>query len=236
MFYSLMMYELHEKYPNLDDILSRHLPIDASCIAHTLGISDSLSADLKLIFDLSNRYNVIIRYWEDLRKVLQFVLSKERILKSLAFNEENLREILLRASEAQMKEIPLIPGYDGKRLVYRFTYHRYGSVSSGVEFEEYCAALLDRNGFTNIETTPGSGDHGVDITADKDFMTYAFQCKYYSSPVGNSAIQEVFSGKSIYKKQIGVVMTNSTFTKQAIEDAEKLSVILWDGDTLKAMG
>ena len=29
---------------------------------------------------------------------------------------------------------------------------------------------------------PGSGDHGVDMLAEKDSITYAIQCRYYSYP------------------------------------------------------
>ena len=58
------------------------------------------------------------------------------------------------------------------------------------------------------------------------------QCKCYSGNVGNSAIQEAFSGKSIYNADIAVVLTNSYFTKQAIEDAQLLRVRLWDREKL----
>ena len=104
---------------------------------------------------------------------------------------------------------------------------------SGEEFEDYCASLLKENGYINVETTKASGDHGIDIFAEKDFISYAIQCKYYSSPVGNSAVQEAFSGKGFYQKDIAVVMTNNSFTPQAIEEAQQLRVKLWDGDFLR---
>ena len=47
----------------------------------------------------------------------------------------------------------------------------------GREFEEWCADLLISNGFINVKGTPASGDQGVDITAQKDDVKYAFQCK-----------------------------------------------------------
>ncbi len=98
---------------------------------------------------------------------------------------------------------------------------------SGEEFEEFCADVLRGNGYTGVEVTKASGDHGVDILANKDGLKYAIQCKRYSKPVGNKAIQEVYSGKDIYKADIAVVMSNMNFTGQAIEDAKKLRVELW---------
>ena len=105
----------------------------------------------------------------------------------------------------------------------------------GLDFEYYCAELLKRNGFADVEVTQGSGDQGVDILAQKDDIKYAVQCKRYSMPLGNTPIQEINSGKMFYKCHIGVVMTNSTFTDGAIELAEATGVLLWDGSKLKDM-
>lgn len=106
---------------------------------------------------------------------------------------------------------------------------------SGQEFEEQCAELLKKNGFANVTLTPGSGDHGADILAEKDGISYAFQCKYYSNTVGNSAVQEAHSARTFYEKDIAVVITNSYFTHQAQEEAAKNHVKLWDKDTLRSL-
>jgi len=103
---------------------------------------------------------------------------------------------------------------------------------SGKEFESYCSLLLEKNNFTNIKLTQDSGDHGIDILAEKDDVTYAIQCKCYSSSIGNSAVQQAHTGKSIYHKDIAVVLTNQYFTSQAIEEANILGVKLWDRDKL----
>lgn len=105
----------------------------------------------------------------------------------------------------------------------------------GHTFEEWCAELLRKNGFVNVEVTPGSGDQGVDVTAVKDGIRYAIQCKCYSSDLGNKPIQEVYTGKNIYKCQVGVVMTNRHFTPGAKEAAEATGVLLWDRDKLEEM-
>ena len=68
----------------------------------------------------------------------------------------------------------------------------------------------------------------VDITAFKNGQKFAFQCKYYESPVGNKAVQEVYSGMAFYDCQKAVVITNNTFTPQAVELANKLGVELWN--------
>lgn len=106
---------------------------------------------------------------------------------------------------------------------------------SGIEFEKYCAYILSKNNFTEIKITPASGDHGIDILALKNEITYAIQCKCYSDNVGNAAVQQAHTGKSLYNKDIAVVMTNRYFTAQAIDEAKVLGVKLWDRDKLNEM-
>lgn len=105
----------------------------------------------------------------------------------------------------------------------------------GHEFEQYCAALLEEKGFLEVELTRASGDFGVDVLAEKDGISYAFQCKCYSHPVGVKAIQEIYAGRDYYDRMVGVVMTNQYFTAPAVKYAEKLKIMLWDRDYLDEM-
>jgi restriction system protein len=100
----------------------------------------------------------------------------------------------------------------------------------GHDFEYYCADILNEMGFVDVEVTKGSGDFGVDILAEKDGVSYAFQCKCYDKPIGVKAIQEVYAGKDYYDRMVGVVMTNQYFTQPAVDMAKKLNVMLWDRD------
>lgn len=106
---------------------------------------------------------------------------------------------------------------------------------SGSEFEEWCAELLRNNGFENVEISARSGDQGVDILAERNDITYAIQCKCYSHDLGNTPVQEVLTGKTVYHRHIAAVMTNRHFTKGAKEAASATGVLLWDRDKLKAM-
>ena len=105
----------------------------------------------------------------------------------------------------------------------------------GHEFEYYCADLLRRAGFLEVEVTRGSGDYGVDILAELEGVTYAVQCKRYDGPVGVKAVQEVYAGRDYYDRMVGVVMTNQYFTRPAVEGAQKLKILLWDRGYLESM-
>ncbi len=109
------------------------------------------------------------------------------------------------------------------------------SPETGIEFEEYCASILSKNGFEQVEVTQASGDQGIDITAYSQGVKYGFQCKFYSKPVGNKAVQEAFAGKEFYKCHVAVVLTNNSFTKSAVDLANRLGVVLWDGAVLNKL-
>lgn len=105
----------------------------------------------------------------------------------------------------------------------------------GHEFEYYCAELLEKKGFVDVEVTKGSGDYGADILAEKDGVTYAIQCKCYTAPIGVKAIQEAYAGRDYYDRMVGAVLTNQYFTTPAVEAAKKLKILLWDRGYLESM-
>lgn len=124
------------------------------------------------------------------------------------------------------------------RCVRRF-YHnrRTGSMDEmeGHDFEFFCAELLEKQGFMDVEVTRGSGDFGVDILAEKDGVTYAVQCKRYQGPVGVEAVLRTYGGRAYYECMVGAVMTNQYFTTPAVEAAKKLRILLWDRGYIEQM-
>ena len=105
----------------------------------------------------------------------------------------------------------------------------------GHEFEYYCAELLRKCGFQEVQVTRGSGDYGIDILAEKDGVTYAIQCKCYNGPVGVKAVQEAYAGRDYYDRMVGAVLTNQYFTQPALDAAGKLKILLWDRGYLEDM-
>jgi|GEM_PF-2519920 len=103
---------------------------------------------------------------------------------------------------------------------------------SGHEFEYYISNLFSNLGYRS-EVTKKSGDQGIDVICEKNGKRLGIQTKCYAAAVGNSAIQEVVAGKSFYKLDKVMVITNSYFTKSAMELASSNEVILWDRSVLK---
>lgn len=105
----------------------------------------------------------------------------------------------------------------------------------GHDFEYFCANVIEKNGYSRVEVTRGSGDQGIDIIAYRDGVKYGIQCKRQSNDVGNKAVQEAFSGKIYYNCHVGVVLTNRYFTPSAVDLAESNGIILWDRAKLLTM-
>ena len=122
-------------------------------------------------------------------------------------------------------------------LIKRYLKNRpkHFDTMEGHEFEYYCAELLQKNGFIEVEVTKGSGDYGADILAEKDGVTYAIQCKCYTAPIGVKAIQEAHAGRDYYDCMVGAVLTNQYFTTPAVDAAKKLKILLWDRGYLESM-
>jgi len=102
---------------------------------------------------------------------------------------------------------------------------------SGEEFEYFITQLFTTMGYKTIHTKL-SGDQGVDVIAEKGDIKIAIQTKCYSGVVGNSAIQEIVAGMKYYDADKAMVITNSSFTRSAVELAQKNNVQLWDRKTL----
>ena len=75
----------------------------------------------------------------------------------------------------------------------------------GYQYEHHCAKLLKQRGFRDVTVTKSSGDQGIDVIAYNENVKYGIQCKYYSYPVGNQAVQQAYAGAKFYDCNIAVV-------------------------------
>jgi len=97
----------------------------------------------------------------------------------------------------------------------------------GKTFEKYLESLFMKLGY-RVERTKYVGDYGADLVVRKDGIKTIIQAKRYKNKVGVKAIQEAVAAKGYYKCQKAMVVTNSFYTKQAINLAGANEVALWD--------
>lgn len=101
----------------------------------------------------------------------------------------------------------------------------------GRTFEKYLEALFNKLGY-RVERTQYVGDYGADLITQKDGVRTVIQAKRYKQKVGIKSVQEAVAAKGKYNCTNAMVVTNSFFTKAAIELAEANKVELWNRDRL----
>jgi restriction system protein len=106
-------------------------------------------------------------------------------------------------------------------------------------FERLTQRLLRESGFVHVEVTGRTGDGGIDgkgIARINGLMSFhiAFQCKKYKGSVGSPEIRD-FRGATVGRADRGLFITTGSFTKAAIEEANRdgaSPIDLVDGDQL----
>ena len=104
-------------------------------------------------------------------------------------------------------------------------------VETGEDYERFVRELCVSAGF-ECGMTPKTGDQGIDLIVRKDRIHIAIQCKYYSSAIGNSAVQEVIAGQKYYNCDYACVVSNQDYTDSAKELATAADVKLLSHETL----
>lgn len=102
---------------------------------------------------------------------------------------------------------------------------------TGEEFELFMTKYFATHGFKTTHT-PLSGDYGIDLILENDFVKIGVQAKCYSNKVTLSAIQEVVAGLRHYGLSSGMVVTNNYFQPSAIRLAKENNITLWDRNKL----
>lgn len=100
----------------------------------------------------------------------------------------------------------------------------------GYAYERIWAEKLRSMGYDAIATRAMS-DYGIDIIVDyHDGHKLGIQCKKHNSITSISAVQEVYSGGRYYDCDRFAVISESGFSSNAIQMAQKLGVYLSNGE------
>jgi restriction system protein len=165
----------------------------------------------------------------------------------LAAADQSPAEMLLRAFGGALVTVWIVPVALGALAIAaivigiakRVWRHRR-FVSSGMAdidqfggetFEQYLQVLFTKLGY-RVERTKFRGDYGGDLVLRKDGVRTVVQAKRWAKSVGVKAVQEAVAAKGYYDCSEAMVVTNSTFTRQAAHLARKNGVVLWDRDVL----
>jgi hypothetical protein len=106
-----------------------------------------------------------------------------------------------------------------------------------MQFEDHCIEFLKKQHFTIIDRSKfrqaNIGDEGCDILAskilNKQDSLFVVQVKFWQKSVGPAVIREIEGTKKLWGATDSCVISWSGFTDIAIETANELGVLLFDG-------
>lgn len=104
-------------------------------------------------------------------------------------------------------------------------------------FERVLCRLLMCDGYQNVRSVGGSGDHGADIIATKFNKRWLIQAKQWKKPVGVDVINETLRSLKDYNANIPVIASSNGFDsdakkQQTILQSQQVPLQLWDSNTL----
>lgn len=215
------LYSLKQVYDNITEPFMQKIDELTNKLK---GYIDDNFMDLQIKFYQLVRYGdygqLIIEDWEKEKKF--FITNVAFRFTKLAESEYKCLEDYFdyyfhKLQNAHEKEHP--EKYKSKDAISSET------VYTGEDYEVYIANILKQANF-KIKQTPKTGDQGVDLIAIKNDTTIAIQCKLYSKPVGNKAVQEVIAGRGFYMCDYGCVVTNNAYTDSARKLASTQGILL----------
>jgi len=186
------------------------------------GIRDSLTAEnyreLRMAATASGADRVLL--FVNREKLHDVLATAVETVKKEGHNIEVLQATMLRelgASSAPVEQLsePQVFGENG----------------NPIDYEVDCADALDKSGWST-RLTKSSGDQGADIIAEYRGHRVVIQCKFYSSSIGNRAVQEAVAAAAIYGAEHACVVSNQTFTRAAIQLAAANNVKLLHHEAL----
>lgn len=161
-----------------------------------------------------------------LRKLARYDEAIVEIQKAIAIDQsEEAPELRFLGCNLEIAKKELAQIQSVARRIHIEKEGAFNLVKTGTEYENFICGIIRRQG-VSCKRVGQAGDYGADIIANLKKGTLVIQCKFYSKPVGYGAVQQAYTAKSIYKGTWCCVVTNATFTRQAIEGGNKLGVRL----------
>lgn len=102
---------------------------------------------------------------------------------------------------------------------------------ASVEFERQVGVLLAHSGFSAVELTPRSHDHGVDLVARRAGRRWVAQCKRWnrSRAVGRPDLQRLVGAMKDLDADEAMFVTTSSYSEPAREFANRQGIRLLGG-------
>ena len=105
----------------------------------------------------------------------------------------------------------------------------------GDEFEQEMGILYRNLGY-RVESTPKSGDQGIDLILRKNGKTTVVQCKSHKAPVGPAIVRELFGSMVAFSADNAILACTGGFTRGVKEFVRGKPIALISTSRLATLG
>lgn len=116
-------------------------------------------------------------------------------------------------------------------MARRRTIAKHWMSLSGREFERELGTLFWDAGYY-VQSTPSSGDQGVDLVLEKDGKTTVVQCKSHQNPVGPAVARELYGSLMHFSAPSAILACTGGFTRGVREFVRGKPIVLVSADDL----
>jgi low affinity Fe/Cu permease len=152
-----------------------------------------------------------IRRYEEARSIYREELEKREVRR---LTEERIRLEEEKKRESKRLDEERIRMEQEKRSQKKLADYWMGL--GGIEFEIELGRLYQQLGY-DVETTPGTGDKGVDLILRKNGLTTVVQCKRHTAPVGPAIARDMYGAMVSFGADDAILACTSGFTPGVLE-------------------
>jgi restriction endonuclease Mrr len=201
-------------------------------------LTEEISGNQEVLFDGATTPEDVLN---------NLVIMYINLFKEDSVNDENMVALMLIYKNVFEREIDAQELYD--KIVY--FYNKLNESNNqkeenslkidnmnGYEFEKLISNLLEKMGL-EVFGTKASGDGGIDFIANSNQAIfggkYIIQCKRWKSSIGEPILRDLYGVVTSERANKGILITDSYFTSNAIEFANRNSIELIDGEKLNQL-
>ena len=146
----------------------------------------------------------------------RYRLRKMPVASQIKLYKEAEEKYYVALREARTAQLEAERAWWEAEQVRRRKIREYWMSLSGIEFERELGILYKNLGY-RVESTPRSGDQGIDLILRKDGKTTVVQCKSHQSPVGPAVARELLGSLVASHADNAILACTGGFT-QGVEE------------------
>ena len=100
------------------------------------------------------------------------------------------------------------------------------SAVPSLAYDEWCAAVLRRDGWHALPLQAADDDRGIDVIAENQGFRVVLQCRRHEQRIGEAVVEQAAAGRQVFEAGRAAVVCPESYTQAAQRLAASLGVLL----------